>query len=126
MYDLETLAVNITLRRQQLDLSMRQLADKACLSPSTISEAESGKHYLRSDKLVAIAKALDCTVDDLLSIEAHDNKDIRWIEIGRRLTRRERLRVMEYAEWRYQLQREQNDIDDDDPDQGVVDNTNAS
>jgi len=125
MYDLDQVAVNITLRRQQLDWSMRKLAEKANLSASTISEAEGGKHYLRSDKLVAIAKALGCSIDDLLSIDAQDDKDIRWIELGRRLTRRERLRVMEYAEWRYEVQREQNERVDDVRDQQDDDNTSA-
>ena len=126
MYDLDKVAVNITLRRQQLDWSMRKLAEKANLSASTISEAESGKHYLRSDKLVAIAQALGCSIDDLLSIDVRDDRDIRWIELGRRLTRRERLRVMEYAEWRFALQQnEQNERDIDAQDQQDDDSTST-
>ncbi len=56
----------IKKRRRQQGISQIQLAEIAGLEPSYISVIESGKKQLRLDTFVAIANALNTTVDDLL------------------------------------------------------------
>lgn len=50
-------------------LSLEQLADRAKLSQSTLSRIENGGRRLALDQLVALARALDTTVDQL--VESH-------------------------------------------------------
>lgn len=44
-----------------------ELADKLSISRTTISMWETGDSLPRADKLLQLAKILDCTVDELLN-----------------------------------------------------------
>ena len=58
--------------------SIDELAGRAHISASTISRLETGHRRLALDHLVALARALDTTVDDLLAeAEGDDNVVIR-------------------------------------------------
>ena len=57
---------NIRNRRQALHLKQVDLAVEAGISRSTVSKAESSNRA-SVQTLVAIAKALECTLDDLVS-----------------------------------------------------------
>lgn len=55
--------------RLQNDLSFQDLSEKSGLSISYLSEIEKGKKYPKGDKLLALAKALDVTYDELVSLK---------------------------------------------------------
>ena len=62
--------LKIAYLRQQKGLSYQQLAEAAELSMSYVHEIEKGKKYPKADKILLLAKALDSTYDDLVSIHA--------------------------------------------------------
>ena len=62
--------LKIAYLRQQKGLSYQQLADATELSMSYVHEIEKGKKYPKADKILALAKALDTTYDDLVSVHA--------------------------------------------------------
>jgi hypothetical protein len=61
--------IGIRIQKYRLEngLSQDKLADRVNSSQTYISEVEAGKHRLSLDTAVAIAKALDISVDRLLA-----------------------------------------------------------
>ncbi len=55
--------------RNELGLSTYELATRTGLSPSYLNEIEKGKKYPKSEKVFALAKALDTTYDTLVSLK---------------------------------------------------------
>ncbi|MBO0937881.1 helix-turn-helix domain-containing protein [Fibrella sp. HMF5335] len=55
--------------RQERGLSTYDLADKTGLSPSYLNEIEKGKKYPKTEKIFAIAKALETDYDALVSLK---------------------------------------------------------
>ncbi|MCB1274385.1 MAG: helix-turn-helix domain-containing protein [Leucobacter sp.] len=68
--DALTLGRRVRERRSQLGLKLEQLAAAIDRAPSQLSAIENGKREPTLPVLRALAHALDCTVDDLLSNEA--------------------------------------------------------
>ena len=65
----------IKLRRTELDMTMRELADKIGVSEATISRWESGDiANMRRDKIAALAKALEVPPSVLMNWEEYDEK----------------------------------------------------
>jgi XRE family transcriptional regulator, fatty acid utilization regulator len=62
--------LKIAYLRQQKGLSYQQLADLTESALSYIHEIEKGKKYPKAEKILALAKALDTTYDDLVSVHA--------------------------------------------------------
>lgn len=62
-------------RRKQLRLNQQQLAERANLTPQTISSAELGQKALRPENIIKICSALDISTDYLLlgKINASDS-----------------------------------------------------
>jgi len=60
--------VGLRERRQSKGLNQTELADAAGCRQSTISQIETGKRRGSLDLLAAVARALGCTVDDLLPV----------------------------------------------------------
>jgi transcriptional regulator with XRE-family HTH domain len=65
------LLFGLKLRQMRLDKSLTQyeLADRAGLSQSYINEIEKGKKYPKTEKIIALAKAMDTTYDTLVSLQ---------------------------------------------------------
>lgn len=55
--------------RQQLGLSFKDLAAKTDMSISYLNEIEKGKKYPKSDKIIALAQALETEYDELVSLK---------------------------------------------------------
>ncbi len=55
--------------RQDKGLQINELAEKAGFSPSYLNEIEKGKKYPKSEKIFALAKALDTHYDNLVSVK---------------------------------------------------------
>jgi XRE family transcriptional regulator, fatty acid utilization regulator len=62
--------LKIAYLRQQKGLSYQQLADLAELSISYVHEIEKGKKYPKAEKILTLAKVLDTTYDELVSVHA--------------------------------------------------------
>ena len=60
------IADNVRTKRRQQNLTGEELAKKAGVSTSMIYYIESGRKMPSVETLVALAKALLCTVDDLV------------------------------------------------------------
>jgi DNA-binding XRE family transcriptional regulator len=56
---------HVKVWREHRDLTVRALAEKAGVSPSLVSEIETGKKEGSIATLKALARALDLTLDDL-------------------------------------------------------------
>lgn len=54
-------------KRENCNLSQKDLAEKLNVTQSTIAMWETGKALPRADKLPVLAKIFNCTVDELLS-----------------------------------------------------------
>ncbi|MFD2569212.1 helix-turn-helix domain-containing protein [Spirosoma soli] len=65
------LLFGLKLRQMRLDKSLTQyeLADRAGLSQSYINEIEKGKKYPKTEKIIALARAMDTTYDILVSLQ---------------------------------------------------------
>jgi transcriptional regulator with XRE-family HTH domain len=63
--------------RHTLGLSLDELAERANLSPSTISRVETGKRTISLDVLVPLAAALQVGLDALLDVRSDDDVVIR-------------------------------------------------
>ena len=61
--------MNIKKMREKRNLTQENLAEILNVSQSTVAMWETDKALPRTDKLPAIAKALGCTIDDLLNGE---------------------------------------------------------
>jgi len=53
--------------RERASLTQQELSDIINVDRSAISKWESGEFLPRTEKLPAIAKALNCTIDELLA-----------------------------------------------------------
>lgn len=58
--------MNIKKLREAAGISQMRLSEMISVPQSTIASWETGRALPRADKLPLIAKALGCTVDDLL------------------------------------------------------------
>lgn len=65
------LLFGLKLRQMRLDkrLTQNELGDRAGLSQSYINEIEKGKKYPKTEKIIALAKAMDTTYDVLVSLQ---------------------------------------------------------
>jgi transcriptional regulator with XRE-family HTH domain len=63
--------------RRTLGLSLDELAERANLSPSTISRVETGKRTISLDVLLPLAAALQVGLDALLDVRSDDDVVIR-------------------------------------------------
>lgn len=61
--------------RENAGFSLKELSDRAGISPSYINEIEKGKKYPKADKIVALASALDISYDELVSLKLRDELD---------------------------------------------------
>lgn len=62
--------LKIAYLRQQKGLNYQQLAELTDMSQSYVHEIEKGKKYPKADKILALAKALGTSYDELVSIHA--------------------------------------------------------
>lgn len=67
--------------REQLGLSRRDLADRTGLSYTALTKWESGANEIGFDKAVVIAKALKCSVSDL--VDNPPKHDYEFDRLGR-------------------------------------------
>lgn len=56
---------NLQRLRREAEMKQEDVARKCGVDRATISKWESGEFSPRADKLVALARCLNCTVDDL-------------------------------------------------------------
>lgn len=68
----ETIGAVIRRARQEADLTLKELADRAILSVVYLGEIERGKKYPSALVLERLASALDLTVPDLLERVAEE------------------------------------------------------
>jgi transcriptional regulator with XRE-family HTH domain len=61
--------VNLKKIREARNITKIELSDKIGVPQSTIASWETGRAYPRAEKLPDIAKALGCTIDELLKAE---------------------------------------------------------
>ena len=86
--------------RQKSDLSLRELAKKAKISPPFLSDIESGKRYPSDDTLADLSKILKVSFDELKKYDHRDSvSDLRkLIESNPRLGFAFRTAVSEYKQ----------------------------
>lgn len=60
---MDTIANEIKTKRKEVGLTQEQLATYAGVSAKFIVELESGKGTVRLDKLLAVLRVFDCTLD---------------------------------------------------------------
>ena len=84
----------ITERRKLQGLSQEELAEKADLTPQTISTAEHGVKAIRPENLLNLSKALAVSADYLLTGEIID-KDIHLIANSLNDKTPEQIRLIE-------------------------------
>ena len=61
--------MNLKKIREARNITQMELAAKIDVPQSTIASWETGRAFPRAEKLPAIAKALGCTIDELLDTE---------------------------------------------------------
>ncbi len=69
IYELDiqgVITINIRAIRKEKGLTQKDMATSLNVQQSTVSMWETGESKPRADMLIAIAKYLDCTVDELL------------------------------------------------------------
>ena len=66
---MKTLGERIRERRDELDLSLRELAKRLKLSAPFISDVEFGRRFPSDDKLELIARELKLTVEELKDLD---------------------------------------------------------
>lgn len=69
------LGLKLRQLRHQQDASLKQVAARAGISVSYLSELEQGRKYPKPDKLLALAEALGIPYDDLVSSKVGDELD---------------------------------------------------
>ncbi len=67
------LGLKLRGRRQEMGLTLRQLAGRTGLSISYLSEIETGRKYPKPDKLLLLADALELSFDDLVSLRVNED-----------------------------------------------------
>jgi len=55
--------------RRAREMTLADLAKRARMHKSSMSRIENGKQGIRGDELIRLARALDCSADDILGIE---------------------------------------------------------
>lgn len=60
---METIANQVKEKRKALGLTQEELATYAGVSAKFVIELESGKKTIRMDKLLAVLKVFDCTLE---------------------------------------------------------------
>jgi transcriptional regulator with XRE-family HTH domain len=73
----QTVRTRLRSLRTTLGLSLDELAERANLSPSTISRVETGKRTISLDILLPLAAALQVDLDVLLDVRSDDDVVIR-------------------------------------------------
>lgn len=63
---LQQIGKRILERRKQLRLTQEELAERAGITPQTVSSAELGKKALRPENIIRICSALEISTDYLL------------------------------------------------------------
>lgn len=63
---LKQIGSRILSRRKQLRMTQEELAEKAGITPQTVSSAELGKKALRPENIIRVCSALDISTDYLL------------------------------------------------------------
>ena len=63
---LKQVGYRILSRRKQLRMTQEELAEKAAITPQTVSSAELGKKALRPENIIRISSALGISTDYLL------------------------------------------------------------
>lgn len=63
---LRQIGERLCARRQQMDMTQEQLAEKADVTAQTISYAELGKKAMRADTIAGVCDALEISADYLL------------------------------------------------------------
>ena len=66
------LGLKVRHYRQARGFGLKELKDRSSLSISYLSEIEKGRKYPKPDKLLLLAKALEVSFDDLVSLEMDD------------------------------------------------------
>ena len=103
---------------EQRGWSMSELARRCDVSHPTISRFMSGKRDISSDVVRAIAHALEMPEEQLfrqagllspLPAPEDDPTLTRLQEIALRLPAAERQELLDYAQWRYSLQQQEED-----------------
>lgn len=64
------LGENIKKLRKKNNMTQQQLADRACVKRPLITDIENDKKSPSVQNLISIAKALGCTLDDLVREES--------------------------------------------------------
>lgn len=59
--------------RVNVNLTQSELAKKLGITQKAITKWETGKSNPRSDRLYQLAKTFDCSIDDLLCNEGHQD-----------------------------------------------------
>lgn len=72
---LKQIGNRILSRRKQLRMTQEELAEKAGITPQTVSTAELGKKALRPENIIRICSALEVSTDYLLlgKVNSHDH-----------------------------------------------------
>lgn len=65
-YDNAIFATGLRMQRAKVNIQQKDLAEKTGINPVLISQYEQGTVIPKLDKLWVLAKALDCTPNDLL------------------------------------------------------------
>lgn len=81
--DALTLGRHVRERRMRLGMTLEQLAEAIERAPSQVSAIENGKREPRLPMLRSLAKALGCTVDELLTDEAPSERAALEIAVER-------------------------------------------
>ena len=68
---MEVIPLTIKAHRLAVNKSQRQLGEEVGVEQNTVSQWESGTRKPPSDKLPALARALDCTIDELFADETN-------------------------------------------------------
>ena len=63
---LQQIGERLCVRRQQMNMTQEQLAERANVTSQTISYAELGKKAMRADTIVGVCNALEISADYLL------------------------------------------------------------
>ena len=64
--------MNIKKAREKVGLTQQELANELGIAQSTVAMWETQNSLPRTDKLLALAKVLGCTIDELLKGEEKD------------------------------------------------------
>lgn len=67
--DIERFRATLRGRREELELSMLQLGEKAGVAPATVHKLEAGKLTVHLDKFLRIVDALRIPLSDLISFD---------------------------------------------------------